>query len=143
MEHGGACNHLADHPQLEILWALDAYLHMTDAYAKCTHCDAHYLVEMIDIKNGEAAFRAARLPSEYVAKTVHSLRKGSCDINRARDETFALRNSAQALPLLLIMSQGEFDKTVPVEQGLQIPQASWRDLPCDGTWLAYANAHTD
>ena len=46
MEHVGACNHLSEHPDLEILWTLDAHLVTADAYAKCAHCDAHYLVDL-------------------------------------------------------------------------------------------------
>ena len=143
MERDGACNHLTKDLQLDILWTLDAYLHTTDAYAKCALCDAHYLVEMIDLKGIDAVFRIARLPADYVAKTVHSLHRGSCDINRARSETFALRKSAETLPLLLTMHHGEFISTIPVAECTEIPQASWRDLPCDGSWLEYVNARSD
>jgi hypothetical protein len=139
MEHRSACDHLTERPDLEILWTLDAYLHTADAYAKCKHCDAHYLVEMIDLDSRAAVFRVARLPADYVAKTVRSLEKGSCDINRARNEAFALRNAAERLPMLLIMRQGRFVATVPVGGDVEIPQESWRDLPCDGTWLTYAD----
>lgn len=143
MEHRNACKHLRLHPELEILWTLDAYLHATDAYAKCRHCDAHYLVEMIDLKGKDAAFRIARLPSDYVTKTVRSLQKGSCDINRARNEAFALRSLSERLPVLLIMRDGQFAEAVSIEPDIQLPQASWRELPCDGSWLALSNADTD
>ena len=83
---------------------------MADAYTKCGHCDTRYLIELIDLKGNVSAYRIAALPSEYVDKTIHSLRKGSCDFNRARAEAASMASLATPLQAMLISHNGEFSE---------------------------------
>lgn len=130
-----ACIHLkAPEPELSPVFVLDTHLHMTDGFVRCPHCDAHYLLEMLDLTADTALYRISRLAAEDVARTVRSLTKGSCDINRARDEVFSIANGASKLDVLLVAENGHFTELVPAPDE-PLPAGSWRDLPCDGRWI--------
>lgn len=129
------CSHLAKQPDIDVEYALDHHLYVTDAFAKCALCDAHYLIELADMRGVVAVFRVSTLGTEAVTKTIDSLKKGSCDINRARDEVFSLSASTHDTDVLLIMRNGRFTATVPRPQTLSLPNKSWRELACDGALI--------
>ena len=133
MSAAKACEHLVSTPSLETLLVLDAHLHPTDAYLRCARCDAHYLVEMADTNGELSVFRVSAVPADAVARTVRSVNKGSCDINRARDEVASLAASTRELDTLLVMRRGAFSGTVTRPRGMSLPKRSWRELPCDGS----------
>jgi hypothetical protein len=132
MTSATACPHLAERLQLETLYVLDHHLHITDGFVKCASCGATYLVEMADAADSAALFRISTVDPQAAAKTISSLQKGSCDINRGRSEVFSLSNTAGELPELLLMEHGTFTKLVARPDGAEIPKRSWRELPCDG-----------
>jgi hypothetical protein len=133
MSTAKVCSHLAERPDLDIEYALDSHLHVTDAFAKCARCNAHYLLELADMRGTVSVFRVSSLNAAAVAKTIASLNKGSCDINRARDEVFSLSATTQGTDILLVMRNGRFSEAVPQPLGLTLPNKSWRELACDGS----------
>ena len=119
---------------------LDNHLHLTDGFVTCVHCDTTYLVEMADADGNTALFRISAVDPQAAAKTISSLQKGSCDINRGRNEVFSLSNAAVELPELLLMEHGKFTKLVPRPADAVIPKRSWRELPCDGSLIRLCTA---
>ena len=132
MSTAKVCSHLTKRPDLDIEYVLDSHLQVTDAFAKCAQCDAHYLLEMADTRGALSVFRLSTLGAEAVAKTIDSLMKGSCDVNRAREEVFSLSASTRCTNILLVMRSGRFTETVLQPQNLSLPVRSWRELACDG-----------
>ncbi|MDG2276386.1 MAG: hypothetical protein P8L31_00380 [Pseudomonadales bacterium] len=129
------CTHITRaNPELETVFVIDAHLQMADGFVRCRHCDAHYLLEMVDLTPTTVLYRAARIEPAAVAKTVRSLTQGSCDINRARSEVFSVLNSATALDGLLTLEQGQFSQWYKTSRQT-IPTGNWRDLPCDGSLI--------
>ena len=120
-------------PELDTLFVLDSHVQLTDAFVKCRRCDAHYLVELADLADGQGLFRVSAMAADAVEQTVRSLRKGSCDIDRARNEVFNLSTAAHELDGVLIMQDGAFSAFVPRPDGMTLPRCSWRELPCDGS----------
>ncbi len=111
---------------------------------KCRACNAHYLIELIDISQGINAYRVAWLPAAAVEATLRSLSKGSCDVNRASAELAHAANTAALLDGVLLRNENAGADTLwsyMSEVGnLQIPTASWRELPCDGKIIASLQA---
>ncbi|MEM7098962.1 MAG: hypothetical protein AAF541_11945 [Pseudomonadota bacterium] len=131
------CAHLllADACKIDVV--LDAHLQPADALMACTLCNARYLIELIDISDGDWAYRLSCIESAAYEATVRSLDKGSCDIHRAQQEIFSLRHHATDITdQVLIRADGVNVGLPRVSADLPIPQASWRELPCDGRWLA-------
>lgn len=137
MQPTQACPHLVKQPELDTLFVLDSHVHLTDAFVQCRHCDAHYLVELADLGDGQGVFRISAIAADAVAQTIRSLHKGSCDINRARNEVFSLSTAARELDGLLLMRSGEFTAYVPRPDDLTLPRRSWRELPCDGSLVKH------
>jgi hypothetical protein len=129
------CPHLANQPQLETLQVLDSHLHMTDGFVRCTVCGATYLLEAVDMTSTACLFRVSAVDDKAADRTLQSLRKGSCDINRARDEVFNLSNDATELKDLLLMRNGIFACLVTPPASATIARTSWRQLPCDGSLI--------
>lgn len=123
---------------------LDDHLGITDAVTTCRRCGRVYLLEMLDWHAGERVMRVARLDPEHAARLIHDLTRGSCDIGRAAAEVEHARSRAVPLPLLM-----RVDATGPSILGFapapadaRLPSASWRELPCNGSWVSYARAHS-
>ncbi len=126
------CAHITlPNPELETVFVIDAHLQMADGFVRCCHCNAHYLVEMMDLQSATVLYRVARVEPDAVAKTVRSLTRGSCDINRARSEVFSVSNAAVTLDGFLILEQGQFSRWYDASSK-DIPTGNWRDLPCNG-----------
>ena len=121
-------------PSLETLFVLDTHLYMTDGFVRCSKSNAHYLLEAFDLKANATLYRVSSLDAESVVKTIQSLTKGSCDINRAKNEVFSIANGAEALPCVLVGVAGKFLPAIDTG-GETLPTESWRNLPCDGSWF--------
>ncbi len=112
---------------------LDSHVHMTEGFVRCTDCGANYLLELVDLQADLALYRFSAMDPDAVARTVASLRKGSCDVNRGRNEVLHLASRALELPDLLLMENGTFTKLLPRPTAVSLPRRSWRELPCDGS----------
>lgn len=128
MTPASACAHPGK--DLQTLLVVDQHIHMTEGFVRCGICNTHMLVELVDINEDVQAFRVFEVNSAAVQATIRSLNKGSCDINRARDEVFALSSAGRAVDKLLLARNGHFTEFVPLVE--QLPQGNWRELPCDG-----------
>ena len=127
-----ACAHLIEQIDLEVVYVLDSHLYPTDGFARCRRCDAAYLFEMADIEGEVSVFRVSVIDPDAMAATVRSLTKGSCDIQRARNEVFNLSTDSVELDQLLVMRAGEFCGVVPRPHGRELPRQSWRELNMNG-----------
>ncbi len=130
------CPHIVQSPDLDVVFVMDQHLHATDGFARCRACGVCYLFEMADTAGAVSVFRLSAIGEDAMFATVRSLQKGSCDINRARNEVFSLSNGASALPVLLVMREGTFTGTVPLPVDCNLPNRSWRELPCDGSVIS-------
>jgi len=127
-----ACSHLTGTPELEVLFVLDTHIQLTDAFVRCKRCAATFLIELADMAKDVCVFRMSRVEADAADKTIRSLRKGSCDVNRARNEVFSLAASKQPCDHLLLMDRGQFSSVIPRPTDMALPNRSWRELPCDG-----------
>lgn len=137
-EHKTACPHLRDGPDLEVLLVTDAHLQIADAFVRCRECDAHYLIELVDLLGKDSAYRISSVAEADARAAIKSLSKGSCDINRARNEVFSVSTRAQRLSGLLLAQGGAFLRLVETNPALELPSRNWRELPCDGTLITTA-----
>jgi len=117
---------------------LDEQIGFTDALVTCRTCGAAYLLEMLDWRGRQRLMRVSTVESERTARLLHNLGRGSCDVRRAGAEVEALKSSSTFSPWLLLMdaTATHLEALLPVPETLALPSASWRELPCDGGWLA-------
>jgi hypothetical protein len=135
MSSAKACPHLNERLDLDVLFVLDSHIQLTDAFVRCRHCGATFLIEMADMDKDVCVFRMSGVPADAANKTIRSLQKGSCDINRARNEVFSLASSKQPCDALLLMRAGQFAGVVASPPDVSLPNRSWRELPCDGALI--------
>ncbi|MFP6815998.1 MAG: hypothetical protein VB949_10080 [Pseudomonadales bacterium] len=119
---------------------LDDHLGFTDAVVSCRHCRQAYLLEMLDWANHDRLFRICVLNGDHAQRLIRDLTRGSCDLQRAGAEVQQMKtaNSFSAW-LVLVDTVGPRISAVarlPAERDL--PGTSWRELPCDGSWVNYA-----
>jgi hypothetical protein len=128
----------------QVALTFDEHLGLTDALVTCRHCDRPYLIEMLDWEANRRVMRISMLDPVQAATVVRDLTRGSCDIRRAGAEVHHLRTQSAFSPwLLLIDMQGPIiEAVVPMPHGIRLPGGGWRDLPCDGRWVAYARSKT-
>ena len=135
MSQAKACEHIEDGALFAVDFVFDAHLHATDGLARCAVCDRRYLFEMIDIAGPTSLFRLSTLSRDAADKTIRSLGKGSCDIERGRNEIFNLASGAEETKTLYVMQSGAFVGPATRPEGLRLPRGSWRELDCDGALL--------
>ncbi|MFU8814206.1 MAG: hypothetical protein ACNA7W_02600 [Pseudomonadales bacterium] len=123
---------------------LDEHLGVTDALVSCRHCGQPYLIEMLDWQGDQRLMRVSVLDPALAAGVVRNLTRGSCDLRRAGAEVHQLQTHSTFSPWLLLIraSAPRIDAVVPVEAGARLPGGSWRELPCDGSWVGYARSKT-
>ena len=102
---------------------------------RCPQCGAGYLFEMADTDANLSIFRLSAIDGGAMAATIRSLEKGSCDIERARNEVFSLSSAARELPVVLVMRDGSFSDLLPLPDEVHLPARSWRELSCDGSLI--------
>jgi hypothetical protein len=139
------CDHLSGKPwPLIVDLTIDEHLGFTDALTHCRACGRTYLLEMLDWRGSTRLFRVRSPSAAHAAQLTRDLDRGSCDIQRAQAEVSHLLTSNPFLDTLLAL-----DLSVPVVRELiavnpqTLPGASWRDLPCDGSWFAQLRVYTE
>jgi hypothetical protein len=121
---------------------IDEHLGPTDALMTCRHCGRAYLLEMLDWRGPLRVLRVALLDPSDAARLIRDLTRGSCDIARAGAQVHHLRSLAPfSRWLLLIDSRGPaVEDVAAVPADTRLPGASWRELPCDGSWVDYVRS---
>jgi hypothetical protein len=118
---------------------LDEHLGITDALMSCRDCGRFYLLEMLDWRDPVRVLRAAPMDAARAERLIRDLTRGSCDVNRAGAEVQHARSVTPfSRTLLLVDVRGPLIAAVAdVPEDRPVPGASWRELPCDGTWVDY------
>ena len=141
--HPPLCDHVQpDGWPFEVELVIDEQMGFTDALVACRTCGSPYLLEMLDWRDRLRLMRVSTVESSRAAGLLHNLGRGSCDVGRAGAELQQLQTSTTFSPWLLLMDAGAMRITalVPVPEMPHLPAASWRALPCDGSWVRYAEA---
>ena len=141
-----ACSHLRP-GTWPLHWdlVLDDQLGPTDGLASCRACGTVYLLEMLDWRGSERLMRMAILERRLATGLLRDLDRGSCDAGRATAELDHVRSLARAVPGLLLIDTRtpEVVALVPLPADRPVPTGSWRDLPCDGSWIDYARSKVE
>jgi hypothetical protein len=135
------CAHLiAGAYPFQVDLVLDDHLGFTDAVVRCRHCQRAYLLEMLDWANHDRLFRICVLNGDHAQRLIRDLTRGSCDVQRAGAEVQQMKTvSPFSAWLILVDTVAPLISAVaPLPAGRDLPGASWRELPCDGTWVNYA-----
>ena len=114
---------------------LDTNPGITDALTHCHACGQPYFLEMLDCKNTCRLFRLRLVDRSSCAGLLRDLDRGSCDPDRAKQETQHVRLASPLSKSLMLV-----DVSGPVIVWLasaeeNIPGACWRELTCDGAWI--------
>ena len=128
---------------------MDDHLGLTDGLVSCRHCQRPYLLEMLDWADNDRLYRISPLGDDHAQRLIRDLQRGSCDVQRAGAEVQHLKTASAFAPYLLLVDMGgpRIERVVPLPPeaalpGASLPSASWRELPCDGTWVNYARSST-
>ena len=136
--HPPLCDHVQpDTWPFEVELVIDEQVGFTDALVACRTCGAAYLLEMLDWRGRQRLMRICTVDSARVAGLLQNLGRGSCDLKRAGAEVQQLQTSATFAPWLLLIDATamRIESVLHVPEGRRLPAASWRELPCDGSWL--------
>lgn len=139
------CEHVrADSWPFDVTLTLDEHLGVTDALVSCRQCGQPYLLEMLDWQADQRVMRISVLGRSQAAGVIRDLTRGSCDLGRAAAEVHHLRTlSTFSRCLLLIQARTPvIEAVVALPPDVRLPGGSWRELPCDGSWLSYARSKT-
>jgi hypothetical protein len=128
----------------QVALTLDEQLGITDALVSCRECGQPYLVEMLDWKDDHRVLRVSVLEPARATRVVRDLTRGSCDIRRAGAEIHHLQTQSTFSRWLLLIraSRLGIEAVVPKPLDRPLPGGSWRELPCDGSWVDYARSYT-
>jgi hypothetical protein len=132
------CPHLIPGPYpFDSALVLDDHLGPTDWLIRCRSCATAYLLEMLDWDGARRLYRMRVPEPQAVDRLLRDLDRGSCDLSRARDQAhhFSLTSTRLAQLALLDLAAGELIEVLEIPEGTAIPGASWRELPCDGSWV--------
>jgi hypothetical protein len=140
------CEHIAtgSYP-FEVELVMDDQLGLTDAVVRCRHCQRVYLLEMLDWAQDHRVFRISALVDDHAQRLIRDLSRGSCDLQRAGAQVQHLKTASSFAPRLLLIDPSEprICSLAPLPADRALPSASWRELPCDGSWVEYARQHQD
>ncbi|MCZ6710052.1 MAG: hypothetical protein O7B25_06805 [Gammaproteobacteria bacterium] len=140
-EMSDICEHLTPgtYP-FQVDLVLDDHLGFTDAVVSCRHCQQAYLLEMLDWANHDRLFRICVLRSDHAQRLIRDLTRGSCDLQRAGAEVQQMKTASAFSGWLILVDtvEPQISAVAPVPPERDLPGASWRELPCDGTWVKYA-----
>ena len=130
MINQSACKHLILKPDLEIVMVLRFEFYLGEAITACRQCGAFYLIKARDFSQKSVLYDVSKLPPENTKKTIESVNRGSCSINRANDELSFLKSHGSDCEYLVVSQSGEFTLTIP-KQGLRNhPETeNWMDQP--------------
>ena len=137
-DQASLCDHMVPGPYpFESVLVLDDHLGPTDWLVRCRSCGAPCLLEMLDFDGSRRLYRV-RLPEpDAVLSLMQDLARGSCDLNRAGEET---RHVALASPrtrdlVLLDLNAQTLVAVLRPSSESPVPGAGWRELECDGRWI--------
>ena len=138
------CEHIAtgSYP-FQVQLVMDDHLGLTDGVVHCRACERVYLLEMLDWTAAERVFRISSLADAHATRLIRDLTRGSCDVQRAGAQVQHMKTAATFAPWLIrIDPKGpRILGVVPLPPGRRLPGASWRELPCDGSWVKLAGDH--
>ena len=118
MINQSACKHLILKPDLEVLMVLRFEFYLREAITACRQCETFYLIKAREFSEMSVLYNVSKLPPENTKKTIESVNRGSCSINRADDELSFLKSHGSDCEYLVISQNGEFTLTIP-KQGLR------------------------
>lgn len=137
-EAGGASS-TRSRTGFDTLLVLDEHMGPADVLLRCRRCARHFLFEMIDLHKTARVYRVAAVDGEHATKMVRTLTRGSCDIRRAGAEVHNLQTNSTLLPMVVTMHNNRITHVNTLPDTRDIPKQSWRQLPCDGSWVALAD----
>jgi hypothetical protein len=110
---------------------LDEQLGITDAVIRCHTCRQAYLIEMLEWSGpqlGRRTYRTSLLDDDAIEGYVHNRNRGSCDVNRAGAEWFAVQAQARLtdLELTLDTRNALLLASHQMASVTDIPMAHWR-----------------
>ena len=118
MINQSACKHLILAPDLEVVMVLQFEFYLREAITACRLCGAFYLITAREFSQKFVLYNVSKLPAENTKKTIESVSRGSCSINRANDELSFLKSHGSDCEYLVVSQNGEFTLTIP-KQGLR------------------------
>ena len=118
MINQSACKHLILKPDLEVAMVLQFEFYLREAITACKLCETFYLITARDFSQKLVLYNVSKLPAENTKKTIESVSRGSCSINRANDELSFLKSHGSDCEYLVVSQSGEFTLTIP-KQGLR------------------------
>ena len=93
--------------------------YLREAITACRQCGTFYLIKARDFSQKSVLYDMSKLPAENTKKTIESVSRGSCSINRTNDELSFLKSHGSDCEYLVISQNGEFTMTIP-KQDLRI-----------------------
>ena len=148
-EISGLCEHIrAERYPFSVDLVMDDHLGLTDGVVHCRHCQRAYLLEMLDWADNERVYRISPVDAAHAHRLIGDLQRGSCDLQRAGAEVQHLKTANAFAPWLILVDMREpridcMASLLADEESSapSLPGASWRELPCDGSWVKYTRAH--
>ena len=113
MINQSACKHLILKPDLEVAMVLRFEFYLREAITACRQCGAFYLIKARNFSEKSVLYDVSKLPPKNTKKTIESVSRGSCSINRANDELSFLKSHGSDCEYLVISQNGEFTMTIP------------------------------
>ena len=120
----------------ETLFVLEEHLGLASGLVECTSCEATYLLVLIDLAGNDRAYRVAAVEPAHAHAMVHTLSRGTCDIQRAVSEVQNLESQSTLLNVTISMNGSTVIGLGRVTDTRDIPRDHWRTLPCDGRWVS-------
>jgi hypothetical protein len=134
-----ACSHVTrGQNPFETVLVLDDQLGPTEFLGRCRRCGKLYLLEMFDWHDSLRAFRLSVPAPGSTEALLRDLERGSCDLSRAREEVRAFTLTSTRLEALILMDtsrQTLIETASSRDFELAVPTETWRELPCDGSWI--------
>jgi hypothetical protein len=130
------CSHVADaargaRPFTTVI-VMDEVCGMADAVLRCTQCNAPYLLELLDWSGAariERRYRTSIVDEAILAKYLHNVERGSCDVKRAPAERASFESRAKLSRTIVALDSRDLSvlgvETVAADA--DIPMGSWRE----------------
>ena len=93
--------------------------YLREAITACRQCGTFYLIKARDFSQKSVLYDVSKLPADNTKKTIESVSRGSCSINRANDELSFLKSLGSDCEYLVVSENGEFTLTIH-KQALRI-----------------------
>lgn len=132
------CPHIQPGPcPWETELVIDDHLGPTECLVGCRTCGRAYLLEMLDWSGNLRLFRVRAPAPAAVALLTRNLNRGSCDLDRAREEVRHVSLSSDRVPALLLYDTqaASVVARIGLDDPGDVPWRGWRELACDGSWI--------